>query len=318
VIFYEDMSRKRKWLLASVLVIAGVIVLGEFILRYVYGFAKAPLYYESDVYEYMFCPSQSGKRFGNKYYFNSYGMRSEEVDSSKVIVLGLGDSVLFGGVLIDQDSTAAYVFSRLTGMQMLGICVGSWGPDNCAAYLRQYGMFGAKAICLLVSSHDAYDNMDFIPVVGKHVSYPMKQYKSAWGDLIVRYVLPRISAGMSKPKKLDPDATVVKNEGITKNGVVFNPGFAELKQMADSIQIPLVVFLHPDIHELKQGAYNKQGCEIIQWCEQNHVLCIKELENGISEACYRDVIHTNSMGAQYEGELMAEYISELLLAKNDR
>ena len=312
------MSCKRKWLLTSVLIIAGVLVLGEFILRYVYGFANAPLYYASDAYEYMFCPSQSGKRFGNRYYFNSYGMRSEEVDSSKVVVLGLGDSVLFGGVLIDQDSTATYVFNRLTGMQMLGICVGSWGPDNCAAYLRQYGTFGAKAIFLLVSSHDAYDNMDFTPVVGKHVSYPMKQYMSAWEELIVRYVLPRVDARLSKPKKLDPDAAVVKNEGITKNGVVFNPGFAELKQMTDSLQIPLVVFLHSDLHELKRGAYNKQGCEIIEWCEQNQVWCVKEMENGISEACYRDVIHTNSKGAHFEGELMAEYIRKILPGDNDR
>jgi len=312
------MNRKGKWLLVPVLIIAGVLVLGELLLRHVYGFANAPLYYESDAYEYMFCPSQSGKRFGNRYYFNSYGMRSEEVDSSKVTVLGLGDSVLFGGVLIDQDSTATYVFNRLTGMQMLGICVGSWGPDNCAAYLRQYGTFGAKAICLLVSSHDAYDNMDFTQVVGKHVSYPMKQYKSAWGELIVRYVLPRVYARMPNSKKLDPDAAVVKNEGITKSGVVFNPGFAELKQMADSLQIPLAVFLHPDLHELKRGAYNKQGCEIIQWCEQNKVWCVKEMENGISEACYRDVIHTNSMGAQFEGELMAKYIREILPGNNDR
>lgn len=38
---------------------------------------------------------------------------------------------------------------------MLNISAGSWGPDNCAAYLKHYGLFGAKAMSLLVSSHDA-------------------------------------------------------------------------------------------------------------------------------------------------------------------
>ena len=43
----------------------------------------------------MACPNQDGYRFGNHYHYNSYQQRSEEPDSTKKIVLGLGDSVLF-------------------------------------------------------------------------------------------------------------------------------------------------------------------------------------------------------------------------------
>ena len=165
--------------------------MSELALRQVWGFANAPLYFESDSYEYMACPNQDGYRFGNHYHYNSYSQRSEEPDSTKKIVLGLGDSVLFGGVLIDQDTIATSLFTVETGIQMLNISAGSWGPDNCAAYLREKGMFGAKAMFLLVSSHDAHDNMNFQKVVGVHPSYPDKNYLLAWGELLGRYVYPR-------------------------------------------------------------------------------------------------------------------------------
>ena len=154
-----------------------VLLVGvEVVLRSVWGFGKMPLYAASEKWEYMSLPNQEGVRLGNRYYYNSYGMRSEEVDTTKRHVLGLGDSVIYGGVQTDQDSLATSIFSRETGVQMLNISAGSWGPDNCAAYLREYGMFGAEGVFLFVSSHDAHDDMDFTPTVGVHVSYPDKQY----------------------------------------------------------------------------------------------------------------------------------------------
>ena len=56
-----------------------------------------PLYAASTEWEYMTLPHQSGTRLGNKFYFNRYGMRSEDLDSTKKHVLGLGDSVINGG-----------------------------------------------------------------------------------------------------------------------------------------------------------------------------------------------------------------------------
>lgn len=139
-----------------------------------------PLYAASDKYEYMALPNQSGVRLGNRYYYNAFSMRSDEVNPNVKHILGLGDSVIYGGVQTDQDSLATSLFSAETGMQMLNISAGSWGPDNCAAYLKEKGMFKAKGIFLLVSSHDAHDNMDFTPVVGVHPSYPDKQYFVLW------------------------------------------------------------------------------------------------------------------------------------------
>ena len=189
----------------------------------------------------MACPNQDGYRFGNHYHYNSYSQRSEEPDSTKKIILGLGDSVLFGGVQTDQDSLATSIFSQETDIQMLNISAGSWGPDNCAAYLKKFGLFGAKAMFLLVSSHDAHDNMDFQPVVGIHPSYPDKQYALAWGELLDRYLLPRVFP--KKKKEADPDQKVLDGIGIEKNGKVFNPGFDQLAEIAKQANIPLYVYL---------------------------------------------------------------------------
>lgn len=83
-----------------------LLIVVEITLRLVWGFGKMPLYAASGKYEYMAFPNQSGVRFGNRYYFNAFGMRSYEVSPHKKHYLGLGDSVLFGGVQTDQDSLA--------------------------------------------------------------------------------------------------------------------------------------------------------------------------------------------------------------------
>ena len=110
-----------------------VFVVGELVLRFAFGFCDALLYNESDKYEYIAQPNQDRHRFGAYIHYNSFSQRNGEPDSTKLRVLGLGDSVLFGGTWMDQDSLASTLFSDETGTQMLNISAGSWGPDNCAA-----------------------------------------------------------------------------------------------------------------------------------------------------------------------------------------
>lgn len=269
-------------------------------MRY-YGFTQATLYQQDKSYEYIARPNQKGMRFGNQYQFNSYSQRSEEPDTTKTIILGLGDSVIYGGVQSDQDSIATSIFSHETNMQMLNISAGSWGPDNCAAYLKKHGLFNAKAMFLLVSSHDAYDNMDFQPVVGVHASYPDKQYTLAWFELFDRYIFPRL---FKRNKEADPDKKVL--EGIRKDGKNFNPGFNQLKAMADSANIPLIIYLHAERSETNSGYYNEQGQEIIQWAKNNNINLIRELDTPLQEDEYRDNIHVNDKGQRRIANVMKQ------------
>jgi len=298
-------------ILISLLLLTLII---EFSLRIFLGFCDAPLYIADNNYEYIATPNQTGTRFGNTYYFNSFSQRSNEPNPNKTKILGLGDSVLFGGVQSDQDSIATSIFNQtLTNFQMLNISSGSWGPDNCAAYLAEYGSFNAKAMFLVVSSHDAYDVMDFQPVVGNHTSYPEKQYKLAWWELLDRYVNPRLKHIFSKKTKLDPDE--VAAQGIQKKGLKFNPGFNELKKLSDSLNIPLTLYLHAEKTELNNGKYNTQGDEIIEWAIKNNVSLIKELDYNFNDLDYRDVIHLNDSGQRKLAKIMIDFFEGKLSKK---
>lgn len=277
-----------------------LIALLECTLRFVFGFCDAVLYQPSPAYEYIAQPNQHRYRFFSHIDYNSYSQRSDEPDSTKTIVLGLGDSVIFGGTMLDQDSIATTFFSKETGMQMLNISSGSWGPDNCAAYLKEKGTFGAKAMVLVCSSHDAFDVMSHIPAVGIYPNYPDKQYKLAIWEVIDRYLMPRIKVYFSGKQLLDPDAQVVEkvksDEGVAQKSFNFDPGFDQLLQISEEKHIPFFIYLHPEKGEVEKNEYKEGGKLIIDWANTHHVKLVDGLKEGVTTDMFRDVIHLNEKG----------------------
>lgn len=287
-------TRKRK-IVVFLAVCLFLLVSVELILRFVFGFCDAVLYRSSEAYEYIAQPNQHRYRFLSHIDYNSYSQRSEEPDSTKTIILGLGDSVIFGGTMLDQDSIATTLFSKETGMQMLNISSGSWGPDNCAAYLKEKGTFGAKAMVLVCSSHDAFDVMSHVPVVGIYPEYPDKQYKLAIWELLDRYLLPMVKDWMGRTQLVDPDAQVVKG-GVAQKSLIFDSGFDQLLQISKEKKIPFVIYLHPEVGEVMAHQYKEGGQLIMEWAEKHHVKLVKGLEEDITTDMYRDVIHLNEKG----------------------
>lgn len=291
-------TRKRK-LVVFLAVCLFLLVSVELILRFVFGFCDAVLYRSSEAYEYIAQPNQHRYRFLSHIDYNSYSQRSEEPDSTKTIILGLGDSVIFGGTMFDQDSIATTLFSKETGKQMLNISSGSWGPDNCAAYLKEKGTFGAKAMVLVCSSHDAFDIMSHVPVVGIYPEYPDKQYKLAIWELIDRYLAPRIKGWMGQSELVDPDAKVVKNvnnEGVVQKSLNFDPGFDQLLEISKEKNITFFIYLHPEKGEVEKNEYKEGGKLIIDWANTHHVKLVDGLKEGVTLDMFRDVIHLNEKG----------------------
>ncbi len=135
---------KKGWLYAAG---GGILLLSsEIALRKIWGFCDAPLSIENEKYEYIFAPNQDRFRFRKHIKYNSYSQRSEEPKKGKKKILGCGDSVINGGSQTDQNDIATSLFTAETGVQMLNISAGSWGPDNCAAYLKENGLFDAEGI----------------------------------------------------------------------------------------------------------------------------------------------------------------------------
>lgn len=293
--------KKKIGIVIAVLVL--VLVGGEIYLRKVWGFCDTVLIQSDPDFEYIAQPNQNCYRFKKHVCYNEYSQRSELVDSSAFIVLGLGDSVINGGVLTDQDSLATTRLSDSLSkllkrkVQVLNISAGSWGPDNCEAYLKRYGAFNAKAAFLLCSSHDAHDNINYLPVVDIHPSFPSRQYKLAYWELIHRYLLPRIL------KQEAPSE-------ISKDGKVFNTGFHALKERFDRADIPFFIWLHPDKVEVKNGCYNREGEEILSFCEKNKIPLLKGLDV-MQLSDYRDGIHVNELGQKRIAEVLTVYIMNI-------
>ena len=291
-------KKNLKLLLSFVLFVLFIAI--EIVLRFCFGFCDAVLYQSSPAYEYIALPKQHRYRFFSHIDYNSFSQRSEEPDSTKTIVLGLGDSVIFGGTMLDQDSIATTLFSKETGMQMLNISSGSWGPDNCAAYLREKGTFGAKAMVLVCSSHDAFDVMSHIPVVGIYPNYPDKQYKLAIWEVIDRYLMPRIKVYFRGKQLLDPDAQAVEkvksDEGVANKALNFDPGFDQLLQISEGKHIPFFIYLHPEVGEVMSRKYKEGGLMIMEWAKTHHIKLIDGLNEGVTVDMYRDVIHLNEKG----------------------
>lgn len=299
--------KRRALLLLSVFIC--IIVVFEIYLRGYWGFCDAVLMRVDDSYEYIAQSDQDRFRFRKHIRYNEYSMRSKPVNTSdSVRILGFGDSVINGGTQTDnEDLATTLIEDSLTRkynvpIRCLNISAGSWGPDNCYAYLEKHGNFDADIILLVVSSHDAHDNMDFHPIVGSHVGFPSRQYPLAITELTDRYLIPRVDKLFLMKSKNTGDP-------ISK-GSVFNSGFGNFQKYSIEHNIPLIIYLHPEISEVKQGVYNSQGQEIIDFCEKNNINLIKELDHGIDPSMFRDQIHINEKGQKFMSSILIQEIEK--------
>lgn len=299
-------------ILLSLSVVILLLIIAEVALRKVWGFGNMVLFRADKDYEYIAVANQDRMRFGKRSYYNEYSMRSMPLAATdSCIVLGLGDSVINGGTLTDQDSLATSIveneWRRKHGnyVRFLNVSAGSWGPDNAAGYLSKYGHFKAGLLVLMVSSHDAYDNMTFEETVGHHEAYPDKQYQLAISEVVLKYLVPRAQKMMNA-------GSTEENLMINKNGAGFNKGFDIIRNYADSVGIPLVVCLHAEKEEVANGDFNEQGKEILRYCQQNDIKVISGLEVGESVDHYRDKIHLNEKGQRLWARVLENEIGKEL------
>jgi len=164
--------------------------------------------------EYVLQPSKTYHRFHNRLAVNRYGMRADDFPPQKstpdeLRVLVVGDSIVYGGVRIDQSEIDTEILKRNLRQQFgRPVVVGnvsakSWGPPNELAYLERYGILEADVVILELSSHDYADAPTFVPVVGIAADYPDKKPVLALQDLLETYVLPRYFHRGDVPSGID-------------------------------------------------------------------------------------------------------------------
>lgn len=301
----------RRIILPTFVALIVIAIAAEFYLRWYWGFCDSVLMMEHDKYEYIAQPNQDRFRFRNHIRYNSLSMRSEEPDSSAIIILGFGDSVINGSVMVDQDSVASTKLSVMLSealgkkVQVLNISAGSWGPDNCYEYLKEHGDFNAKMVFLVASSHDAYDNINFQPVVNVERGFETHQYKLALWELTHRYLMPKLFSSNGNGSK-----------PIKKNGTVFNSGFSDLNDYCTKKGIPFLVYLHPDSLELGRRKYNANGLLIEDFCNRNNIPVVSPM-NINEQSDYRDIIHLQESGHRKMADKLFPVLFEDMKARKE-
>lgn len=272
--------RIRSGLVAAAL---SVLLLAAEVTLRLRGWLEIPVYVADARYEYMYAPVQNVYAGPIHVRTNSLGMRSAEPRKARKRVLFIGDSVINGTDRVTHDSLATTLLEPMlcaalgTDVQVLNISAASWGPDNAVAFLNAHGMFDADVIVAVFSSHDAFDNMDFVPTVGVHPGYPEQQPLFALQRLPLRLGFVRMPEGMHA----DDEA--------------FNPGWRDLTALCAHHGMPLLVVHHAERAELANGRWHPAGTVLEDSLKVMGAPAV-DARGYLLPEHYADFIHMNARG----------------------
>lgn len=221
-------SPRMDWLRSrfGLLLVSTLIVLGtaEALMRHL-GLHR-PVLYEITAYGYRVKPNQDIRRFGHRIYYNEFGMRSEESTRlpapSALRVLCIGDSITNGGALTDQAQTYPYLLEaalRTQGIpaEVMNASAAGWSLENAAGWLRWHGSFAAQVVVLEVATHDLFQPAAESSLIDVHPAFPSRAPLFASGEVLRRYLLPRLIPGMAVA---DPGTTGVERTPATARRAV--------------------------------------------------------------------------------------------------
>jgi hypothetical protein len=281
-------------------IVAGVVVVlllgGEAVARFVLGLGDPPLTIRDPDIEYLFAPNRCYHRFGNRVCYNEWSMRSDSLAAAKGDgerrVLVIGDSVINGGAITDQDDLATEILKKRLGIVVGNVSAGSWGPANQLAYLRRFGTFDADELVFVFSAHDLTD----LPLFEKDLGpdFPETTPPFALWEAATRY-LPRYLGYQTAPSANSAPSPHVDKLADGRKAV------ADLLDLARSMTPTVCVVFHHDrdaigttpgeetaFRELATGA----GATFVSGAEMPEE--------------YRDFIHLNAAGQKALADTIEE------------
>lgn len=317
-------SRAQKRLARGGILLLCVILLAEGVARFGYGLCDPPLYFADPEIEYVSQPSQDCEYLGRRHVYNAFSMRSapisqsrddDEADHLRVIVIG--DSIVAGGVRIDQSQLFTELLLRdirdATGRAVSVCNVGavSWGPPNELAYIRRYGFFDADCIVFVFSSGDYSDAPTFQNGVGTNPSLPGKKPAFALLTLADR-ALGNIRRRIRRQERLAEEKPVDDPDDIAEclNAI------SEMLTMARETGAPVIVAQHLQKREVRGDI--QPGYERIREVVDRFDVEIVQLGPAFIEAYeagadpFLDWIHPNPRGHQLIARTLRDPILEAL------
>ncbi|MEG3897576.1 MULTISPECIES: SGNH/GDSL hydrolase family protein [unclassified Microcoleus] len=325
-----------KVVLIILAVTAGLWAAIEVLLRVLLGFGNPLIYIADAECGYLLAPNQRVRRLGNRIEINEYSMRTVAIaplaDPETLRVLLLGDSVANGGWWTHQTDTISEIMARQLRLQVqhlasdaqissqvnysdfevLNASANSWGPRNQLAYAKRFGVFGAKALVLLLNTDDLFASAPCALVVGRDRSYPDRKPRSAALELLSRYLLPAMP-----PRQLAAPWTESDVVGCNLEAM------RQIQKIAVSANVEFLLAVTPKRDELGEGSRDwevKARERLAELVETEKITYIDFLPifNCAAElpTLYRDSIHLSPQGNQLVSKTISRQIVALFLHKS--
>ncbi|MEO3997391.1 SGNH/GDSL hydrolase family protein [Mesorhizobium sp. CAU 1732] len=234
--------------------VVGVALLAELVLRQL-GMASPPLYTGDPAIGYLMAAEQDLVRFGARVRINKYHQRSDELveqpESDTVRILFLGDSITFGIATLDQRLTyPEIVRSSLQkigwNVEVANASAPSWGIGNLRAYTEKHGIFGSAIVIVQIGSADLLQPTSTDEMVGKSPAMPDRKPLTATGQVLTRYVMPRVASTLRMSQTTEPESSVGSDDMFQTNMEHFT---ALIRDIQDSGAQPLVLYV-PGLWEI--------------------------------------------------------------------
>lgn len=322
-------------LMGLVLGAIALLVVGEGVLRFGFGFGTPPLYVADPHTGYRLRPNRAIRRFGNRITVNAHSMRGPALaaEGTTLRVLLLGDSIANGGWWTDDAATMGALLERDLRqrlpvqvldraiaqptaadrpIEVLNASANSWGPRNELGYLSTFGAFGARAIVLLLNTDDLFAAAPSSRKVGRDPNYPDREPPLAWVELWQRLRPPKLPADLQNPAPEPGDVVGTNLAAI-----------AQIRDLARAQRAALVVAITPLVREVQgQGRdYEARARDrLVAFVAQENIEFLDVLpawraRSNRSEL-FRDSIHLSELGSNLVSQAIADQVAALLAARS--
>lgn len=304
--FRQRLFRNRYWVLAACLIATAFAV--EIICRFGLGLGDPPLEILDPACGYRFRPSQSVHRFGNRITYDAdstRGGKSAPPDGKVFTTLVIGDSVLNGGALTDDEDTPTGVLNDLRfglsggTLRFLNLSAGSWAPPQQLGYLNAYGTLGADSVVLVMSSHDILGRAQ-----GDYAPFPTQSPWTATEEAVMRYLLRRRQHLFTTgPGRWEAAAAEVPGDVVSSQepGAIAMWCLSEIAALCRRKNLPFAVVLWPERSEAVGNRWEDRVALLRQTLDTEKVPRIELMDAvrstpGFPDAVYRDMIHPTVAG----------------------
>lgn len=298
-----------------------LVLILETALRLKFGLGNPVLSQTDSATGYRFQPNQNITRFGHKIFYNQYSQRSDRLTSENpkntLRILMVGDSVLNGGTLTDQQQTISEQLEaqiKKTGInaEVLNASAGSWGIGNQLGYLQKFGTFASDLLILQIGTHDLIQPTSVGDRVGIDPNYPDRKPFLAIQEMFSRYLLPQFSLRLHlQPAYPEIPLTLTPEEQFQENLLLLD------RILKRDRALPIIVLFTPNrIDVLPNADLPVYKTEFLQFLKTRHISFIdthadwSQYPATTTESYFRDVVHLTPAGNSAIAKLLFEQICQ--------